>query len=67
VRDYNLIDSFVVYICTEGRFLVSWENKSEKISKGETVLLPAMLSDVVLVPEPEATMLEIYINNNGLI
>jgi mannose-6-phosphate isomerase len=66
-RGYNLIDSFVVYICTEGRFQISWENKSERISKGETVLLPAMLSDVVLVPEPEATILEIYINNNGLI
>jgi mannose-6-phosphate isomerase len=66
VRDYNLIDSFVVYICTEGRFLVSWENKSEKISKGETVLIPAMISDVVLVPDPEATILEIYINNKGI-
>jgi len=66
VRDYNLIDSFVVYICTEGRFLISWENKSEKISKGETVLIPAMISDIVLVPEPEATILEIYINNRGI-
>jgi mannose-6-phosphate isomerase len=66
VRDYNILDSFVAYICTEGRFLICWEGKSEKVSKGETVLLPAMISDVVLVPEPEATLLEIYINNKGL-
>jgi hypothetical protein len=46
--------------------LICWEGKSEKVSKGETVLLPAMISDVVLVPEPEATLLEIYINNKGL-
>jgi mannose-6-phosphate isomerase len=64
-RNYNLIDSFVVYICTEGGFLISWEDKSERIVKGETVLIPAMISDVVLVPEPAATILEIYINNKG--
>ena len=66
LRDYNPIDSFVVYICTEGRFLVRWENKSEPVTKGETVLIPAMLRDVVLIPEPEATLLEIYIIDKGL-
>ncbi len=65
-RDYNLIDSFVVYICTEGRFVIRWDSGSEKVSKGETVLLPAMISDVVLVPEQEATVLEIYINNKEI-
>jgi mannose-6-phosphate isomerase len=67
LRDYNLIDSFVVYICTEGRFTISWENKSEQVTKGETVLLPAMIRDIVLTPETEATLLEIYIiNERGL-
>ena len=61
-KDYNLIDSFVVYICTEGRFLIHWDNNSEVVSKGETVLLPAMIRDVVLEPEPDATVLEIYID-----
>jgi mannose-6-phosphate isomerase len=65
-RDYTLIDSFVVYICTEGGFLITLEDKSEKIVKGETVLIPAMIGDVVLVPEPEATILEIYINNRSV-
>ncbi|HBC79228.1 MAG TPA: mannose-6-phosphate isomerase [Bacteroidales bacterium] len=65
-RDYNLIDSFVVYICTEGRFVISWDSGSESVTKGETVLLPAMISDVVLVPEQEATLLETYISNIGL-
>jgi mannose-6-phosphate isomerase len=63
VKDYNLIDSFVVYICTEGEFLICWDNRSEKISKGETVLLPAIIRDVALVPDPESTLLEIYIDN----
>ncbi len=66
LRDYNPIDSFVVYICTDGRFLVRWENKSEPVTKGETVLIPAMLRDIVLIPEPEATVLEIYINDKDI-
>jgi mannose-6-phosphate isomerase len=63
IKDYNLIDSFVVYICTEGRFHISWDNNSEIVLKGETVLLPAMIRDVTLIPDPESTLLEIFINN----
>jgi mannose-6-phosphate isomerase len=65
-RDYNMIDSFVAYICTEGKFLIRWDSGSEKVSKGETVLLPALIRDVVLVPEPDATVLEIYIDNKSI-
>jgi mannose-6-phosphate isomerase len=64
-KDYNMIDSFVVYICIEGRFLIDWDSNSELVSKGETVLLPAIIRDVVLEPEPEATLLEIYITAEG--
>jgi mannose-6-phosphate isomerase len=65
-RGYNIIDSFVAYICTEGKFLIRWDSGSEKVSKGETVLLPALIRDVVLVPEPDATVLEIYIDNKSI-
>lgn len=64
-RDYNPIDSFVVYICTEGRFSIHWDDKSETASKGETILLPALIRYVVLVPEPDASLLEIYINTES--
>jgi len=61
-KDYYLIDSFVVYICIEGGFKIRWEGESEHVSKGETVLLPAMIKEVTLVPEGEAHLLEIFIN-----
>jgi mannose-6-phosphate isomerase len=60
-KDYNLIDSFVIYICTEGEFLIRWDGDSEPVFKGETVLLPAMIRDVVLEPSPQATVLEVFI------
>jgi mannose-6-phosphate isomerase len=66
-RDYNIIDSFVTYICTEGSFRIRWDSGSEIVTKGETVLLPAMIKDVELIPEPDATVLETYINNKGII
>jgi mannose-6-phosphate isomerase len=65
-KDYNILDSFIIYLCTEGDFIIHWENGSEPVTKGETVLLPAIISDVVLEPRPEAGILEIFINNGIL-
>lgn len=62
-KEYNQIDSFVIYLCTEGRFIIRYDNNSETVMKGETVLLPAMIKEVVLEPGPEATLLEIYVQN----
>jgi len=60
-RDYNLLDSFVIYLCTEGGFTIHWEGRSEQIAKGETVLIPAILGTILLEPLQETTLLEIYI------
>jgi mannose-6-phosphate isomerase len=60
-KEYYLNDSFVVFICTVGEFLIHWDDTFEKVSKGETVLLPAMIKEVTLEPLGEATLLEIYI------
>ena len=50
-----------MYICTEGEFAIFWDDNSEKVTKGETVLLPAMIKEVTLRPVNEARLLEIYI------
>ncbi|HZL76990.1 MAG TPA: type I phosphomannose isomerase catalytic subunit [Bacteroidales bacterium] len=61
-KDYNLIDSFVIYICIEGEFMIRWDGSSESVIKGETVLLPAMIKDVVLEPVTDTKVIEILIN-----
>jgi mannose-6-phosphate isomerase len=61
-KEYYSIDSFVVYICTEGAFTIRWEGETETIEKGETVLVPAMIKEVVLEPIGEAKVLEVYID-----
>jgi mannose-6-phosphate isomerase len=60
-REYNDLDSFVIYICTEGSFSISYDGTAETVSKGETVLLPAMISEVKLEPDCETKILEVYI------
>ncbi len=62
VKDYNLFDSFVIFICTEGEFMIRWDGKSEPVSRGETILLPAMIKDIVLEPLMESRILEVFIN-----
>jgi mannose-6-phosphate isomerase len=62
-KEYHTNDSFVVYICIEGEYLIRWDDNFEKVSKGETVLLPASMKEVVLEPINEACILEIYINS----
>jgi mannose-6-phosphate isomerase len=64
-KDYNLIDSFVIYICTEGEFLIRWDGNSEPVIKGETVLLPAMIKEVLLEPSMDTTVLEVLINTEA--
>jgi mannose-6-phosphate isomerase len=66
-KEYHFIDSFVVYICTDGEFQICWDGNTEKVIKGETVLLPAMIKEVALKPLNEASLLEVYINSVDII
>jgi mannose-6-phosphate isomerase len=60
-KDYNSIDSFVLYICIDGEFEICWDGNKEPVRKGETVLLPAMIKEVTLKPDGKAKLLEVYI------
>lgn len=61
-KDYVEIDSFVIYICLEGAFsILSGEGVKTIVQKGETVLLPANLNNVILEPQIPSKLLEVYI------
>jgi len=59
-KDYSDIDSFVIYICTEGALELTSDQGSYSLKKGETLLLPACVNQVVLAPTQEAKLLEVY-------
>ena len=56
------IDTFVVYMCLEGSFEISGGTLNVDVKKGETVLIPAGLKDLSLIPNEKTTLLEIYID-----
>ncbi|WP_080905946.1 type I phosphomannose isomerase catalytic subunit [Parabacteroides sp. Marseille-P3160] len=63
VSDFSALDSFVIYICMEGKALIE-DNAGQKVSvhQGQTVLIPAETKTVSVTPVPSAKLLETYIS-----
>lgn len=60
-RNYAALDSFVVYLITQGETEVITEEGKETIRAGEVLLLPAVLNDIRLAPKSPTRLLEVYI------
>lgn len=61
-KDFNFIDSFIIYMCVAGTAKIEYGNSEpETLSKGETLLVPAVLKNINIIPEGESTLLEIFI------
>jgi mannose-6-phosphate isomerase len=59
--DYFYLDSFVIYVCVEGALTVVYSQGKEHIMAGDTVLLPAEIKQVELLPDKPCKVLEVYI------
>ncbi len=63
VFDYSQRDSFVIWMCVEGKCTIVDDNGfSETLACGEAVLIPAALKRIHIDPEPITKILEIYIS-----
>ncbi|MBN2683459.1 MAG: class I mannose-6-phosphate isomerase [Bacteroidales bacterium] len=60
IKEYNFIDSFVIYICLDGSFEINCNNEITEVKKGETVLIPAELKSLIINPLPKSVLLEVY-------
>ena len=60
-KEYHNIDSFVIYICTEGEVHFLYDGNIEILKQGEVLLKPAMMESLDLVPVMPAKMLETYL------
>ncbi len=62
VKDFTELDSFVIYLCTEGVFELDDKiHDKVLVSAGETVLLPASATKIELKPLNKAKLIEVYI------
>ena len=60
-KNYALLDSFVIYMCVEGNFTILTDTEKTPVQKGESVLIPADIKNVRLVPDQTCKLLEVYI------
>lgn len=59
--DYSMLDSFVVYMCVAGQVALTAHEETVSLEKGESVLIPASVNVVNIVPKEETKLLEVSI------
>jgi mannose-6-phosphate isomerase len=63
-KDFSLIDSFVIYICVEGSLLVNYKGgEAVPLKRGESMLVPAALNEVSLIPIGPSKLIEVYLKS----
>ena len=61
-KDFNFIDSFVIYMCVNGETdIIDGHSDPVSLKTGETVLVPASLKNITLLPKVETRLLEIFV------
>ncbi len=60
-RTYHHLDSFVIYVCVDGKLKLQWDGQHITMTKGEAVLIPANIKSLKLFPAPAYKVLESYI------
>ena len=61
VKDYSALDSFVIYICVEGKAEILAGDERVSLTTGEVILFPATTDEVSITPNPDTRILEVYI------
>ncbi|WP_178987253.1 type I phosphomannose isomerase catalytic subunit [Winogradskyella schleiferi] len=63
-RTIKTIDSFIIYMCVEGKAEITVNQNSEFVAMGETVLIPANSDDVIFNSQG-SKLLEVYIDSRN--
>ena len=60
-KNYQNLDSFVIYICTSGACSIRWgTDENLNIRKGDTILIPAVLDRIRIEPAEPTELLEVF-------
>ncbi|MBO7571782.1 MAG: mannose-6-phosphate isomerase, class I [Bacteroidales bacterium] len=62
LKDYSNLDSFVIYHCVHGQVTIKTADSEEILNEGESILIPACIDEVVLIPIKYSELLEVYMN-----
>ena len=61
ILDYSNLDSFVIFILVDGMLYLECGDETFVVTKGETILIPAIFDKLKLIPNKSAALLEVYI------
>ena len=62
-KNFSELDSFVVYLCVEGSFSVSYDGEITTVHAGEILLIPNVITELIIVPTPMVKALEVFMGN----
>jgi len=62
-RDIHILDSFVIYICLEGKGSIEHGNEYTGIERGDVILMPAELFKYTIIPESQIKLLETFVTH----
>ncbi|MDR2361746.1 MAG: class I mannose-6-phosphate isomerase [Prevotellaceae bacterium] len=54
-------DSFIIYVCLDGCATLRYASGNHILPKGQTILVPAAIADINIIPEPAVRLLETYL------
>ena len=61
-KDFFNFDTFVIYMCVEGKCKIEYNNDlSESLCAGECILVPAVIKDFLITPDENTKLLEVFI------
>ena len=60
-KDYSELDSFVILMCVDGSFILSYDGGTELVKAGECILVPNVVNKVNIISNEECKLLEVYI------
>jgi mannose-6-phosphate isomerase len=59
-KDYSPLDSFVALLCTGGKAIIQCEGKRYNIDRGELMLIPAIIENILISPLEKTELLEVH-------
>jgi len=60
-KDYSELDSFVIYICTEGEMNIEYPVGNINLKFGDVLLIPNVINDINIFPVKHSKLLEVFI------
>ncbi len=60
-KNYEELDSFVIYTCVKGDLVVNYQDNVVKLRMGECLLIPNVVNKIDIHPSKESKLLETYI------